>query len=110
MSVITVELQYRRKEGHYVLGIDDLGERRWFDDRRYTDMWVDGDKLLVRMDARKWRRRQGQSVEKRPTTDCKDRRCLMCRKVFRAPKNIFVCSTCKERQEWKDGLSIFDPV
>lgn len=111
MSVVTVELQYQSTTGEYFIGIDDNGEKRWFDRRHHSEIRVVGERLIVEIDERKWKRRTQSALVTKPKDDgCKDRKCLMCRTTFRAEKNIFICTPCKETAEWRNGSTIFDPV
>lgn len=111
MTNVAVELSFTKRVTNYVVGVDQGGQERWFDVRRYPEYRVEGDRLTVVIDAKTWSKKfagVGKQPTVKPKADKKTRTCRMCRKEFEADKWQFVCDTCHTSAAWREGISPFD--
>lgn len=107
MTSISIELQYVRTTGAYIVAHDDFGQERWFDTKKDRVVSIDGDRVVMEVDRKKWERRMATTRAVHSivteTTPKKTRKCLCCKKEFKAEKNIYICSPCKSDSLWSSG-------
>jgi hypothetical protein len=102
VALIEVKLPFDREVTRYVVANDD-GRERWFDKSK-LDVRVEGGTVVAMIDAKQWRGRvKNSSHPKAPT---KLKKCLCCRQSAALEKNQYICNSCKQTPDWKDGAAV----
>ncbi len=108
MDTVTVTLHFGRDTGRYLVG-DLSGREYWFDKGKLTAWSTDQRSLVVTLDEAAWEKRVRAERPEPAVVIHKTRKCLCCRQEFGAERFMFVCSTCKETANWREGVTVFSP-
>ena len=106
MSIIEITLKFKRQVNDFLIGVDEQGNERWFERKKYPGACYDGAVLRVTVDAKQWAKRL--ACQNSVRTERKVRHCMRCRRSFTADTNQFICDPCKKSDDWKTGFTVFD--
>jgi hypothetical protein len=105
MASISVELTFKKDTGRYLVAERDEREY-WFEKSTLESCEVDREDVTIAIEERLWTRRL---KTERPEVKAfyKMRKCLCCKSMFKAEKQMFVCDPCKNSYAWREGNNVF---